>query len=154
MTHKPKSAAKKTSVRSKSFSGPVTVPDHASARAALQNDPSAVVIVRRAERDRSVSFLCPCGCGEALTLNVDLGAGRAWRLVVEKGELTLLPSVWRDTGCQSHFVVWRNRIWWFGFDESDDYPLWPARLRNELRTEWEHLRLRRDQSAISDGEDN
>ena len=28
--------------------------------------------------------------------------------------LTLFPSIWRDTGCKSHFVIWRNRILMFG----------------------------------------
>jgi len=32
-------------------------------------------------------------------------------------QLTLFPSVWRDTGCQSHFNIWRDRILIFGIGE-------------------------------------
>jgi hypothetical protein len=26
--------------------------------------------------------------------------------------VTLLPSVWRDSGCKSHFIVWHDTILW------------------------------------------
>lgn len=28
--------------------------------------------------------------------------------------MSLFPSVWRDTGCQSHYIIWRGRIYLFG----------------------------------------
>ena len=50
-------------------------------------------------------------------MNLDARAGKAWRLYQGPTTgLTLFPSVWRDTGCQSHFIIWRDRILLFGVD--------------------------------------
>ena len=29
----------------------------------------------------------------------------------------MYPSVWRTTGCKSHFIVWRSRIYWCDWHE-------------------------------------
>jgi hypothetical protein len=73
--------------------------------------PGEAVVVRRGV-DRSLTMLCPDGCGEMLTINLDRRAGPAWRLYMEGRGLSLYPSVWRNTGCLSHFIVWRSRIYW------------------------------------------
>lgn len=65
---------------------------------------------------RSIFFCCPDGCGERFNINLDPRAGKAWRLYETKQGLTLFPSVWRDTGCGSHFIVYRNHIIWCDFD--------------------------------------
>lgn len=58
---------------------------------------------------------CPCGCGERFPINLDPRSGPAWRAYnAEAGKLSLFPSVWRDTGCQSHYIIWRGRIYLFG----------------------------------------
>jgi hypothetical protein len=57
---------------------------------------------------------CPDGCGETLPINLDSRSGQAWRFVEKRGRITLRPSVWRDTGCHSHFVIWGSKIWLFG----------------------------------------
>lgn len=57
---------------------------------------------------------CPDGCGDALPINLDPRSGKAWRFVKKRGRITLYPSIWRDTGCQSHFVIWDSKIWLFG----------------------------------------
>lgn len=69
------------------------------------------VLVRRGV-DRSLTMLCPDGCGETLTVNLDRRSGPAWRLYVEGRAVSLFPSVWRNTGCCSHFIVWKSRIYW------------------------------------------
>ena len=58
---------------------------------------------------------CPCGCGEEVPVNLDPRAGKAWRMYrgLSTG-LSLFPSVWRDTGCQSHFIIWRDSILMIG----------------------------------------
>lgn len=73
--------------------------------------PGAAVLVRRGV-DRSLTMSCPDGCGEVLTVNLDGRSGPAWRLYLEKDSVSLYPSVWRHTGCKSHFIVWRSRIYW------------------------------------------
>jgi len=37
-----------------------------------------------------------------------------------KGAITIFPSVWRDTGCESHFILWKDQILLFG-NRNDDY---------------------------------
>jgi hypothetical protein len=68
-------------------------------------------LVRRG-RPRWLLIRCPDGCGEVIPLNLDRRAGPAWT-VDRRGEVwSLYPSVWRETGCESHFVIWRSQIWW------------------------------------------
>lgn len=74
------------------------------------------VLVRRGV-DRSLTMLCPDGCGETLTVNLDRRSGPAWRLYIEGQDVSLFPSVWRHTGCCSHFIVWRSRIYWCDWGE-------------------------------------
>lgn len=70
-----------------------------------------VALVTRG-RPRWLLIRCPDGCGEVIPVNLDQRAGPAWRLDRRSDEWSLYPSVWRETGCESHFVVWRGRIWW------------------------------------------
>jgi Family of unknown function (DUF6527) len=68
---------------------------------------------------------CPDGCGEDVTINLDRRAGKAWRLYQTAQMITVFPSVWRDTGCQSHFIVSRGRIFLFGpSGHEDDEDSW------------------------------
>ncbi|WIW50487.1 DUF6527 family protein (plasmid) [Bradyrhizobium sp. 62B] len=63
---------------------------------------------------------CPCGCGERFPINLDPRSGPAWRIYhVETGQMSLFPSVWRDSGCQSHYIVWRGRIYLFGSGDDE-----------------------------------
>jgi|SRR6267154_681817 len=81
--------------------------------------PGDAVLVQRGQ-PRWLLLKCPCGCGEDIPVNLDRRAGKAWRLYSEKKTgLTLFPSVWRDTGCGSHFIVWRNQILLFGTSEDE-----------------------------------
>lgn len=89
------------------------------ARMVVAGRPEHIEVVVRG-RPRAVVFQCPCGCGEVLSINVDAAAGRAWSAYWHGDSLSLLPSVWRTSGCQSHFVLWRNDVWWCG-DDADDH---------------------------------
>lgn len=72
--------------------------------------PGDTILVTRGT-PRWLLMRCPCGCGEEIPVNLDGRAGKAWRLYNSaKAGLTLFPSVWRDTGCRSHFILWRNQI--------------------------------------------
>jgi hypothetical protein len=74
-------------------------------------NPGQAVVVRRGV-NRSLTMICPDGCGETLTINLDGRAGPAWRLYLEGKSVSLFPSVWRNTGCRSHFILWKSRIYW------------------------------------------
>lgn len=73
--------------------------------------PGDLVVVHRGV-PRSVVIACPDGCGERLTVNLDDRAGPAWKLYEGSRGLTLYPSVWRDSGCGSHFIVWHDTVLW------------------------------------------
>jgi hypothetical protein len=79
--------------------------------------PGDAVLIERG-RPRLLLLACPCGCGEEYPINLDDRAGQAWRIYRKRGRgLTLFPSVWRDTGCGSHFIIWRDQILLFGQTE-------------------------------------
>lgn len=84
-------------------------------------EPGAAVLVVRGVV-RSIAIACPDGCGEQLTVNLDSRGGPAWRLYQEGNQVSLFPSVWRDTGCKSHFIVWRSRIYWCDRHDPMDAP--------------------------------
>ena len=43
--------------------------------------------------------------------------------------MTLFPSVWREGGCRSHFIVWRGHILWCDrFEDGNREPLYDASL--------------------------
>lgn len=78
--------------------------------------PGTAVTVRRGPL-RSIVISCPDGCGDILTINLDPRAGPAWRLYTDHHGASLFPSVWRDNGCESHFIIWRSRIYWCDWKE-------------------------------------
>jgi hypothetical protein len=58
---------------------------------------------------------CPCGCGAELPINLDARSTKAWRYYYRPDRgVSLFPSVWRDDGCGSHFIIWDDRIILFG----------------------------------------
>jgi Family of unknown function (DUF6527) len=61
----------------------------------------------------AAAMVCPCGCGEVIELNLLTQARPCWS-VQEHGDgtVSLVPSVWRQKGCKSHFVLRHGRINW------------------------------------------
>ncbi|WP_425607668.1 DUF6527 family protein [Pelagicoccus enzymogenes] len=61
----------------------------------------------------SLAFECPCGCREAIYLNLLKESRPAWNFEIRwfKG-LTINPSVWRKVGCRSHFFVRQGEVVW------------------------------------------
>jgi hypothetical protein len=50
---------------------------------------------------------------------LDERSGPAWRLYADSKGITLYPSIWRESGCKSHYIVWRDAIILFGQNEED-----------------------------------
>lgn len=99
---------------------------------ALLSSPGDVAIVHRA-CPRSVLISCPDGCNETLVINLDPRAGKAWRLDMRGGRPTLFPSIWRDGGCGSHFILWRGCILWCGrFEEGNIEPAYDELLEGRV----------------------
>lgn len=61
-----------------------------------------------------ISMLCPCGCGEKISLNTLPDDSPRWTLEEHDGVPSIRPSVWRRVGCRSHFFLRRGRIEWCG----------------------------------------
>jgi hypothetical protein len=76
----------------------------------LLESPGDAVLIERGI-PRWFLILCPCGCAETLQINLDRRSGPAWRLYAHPPHgISLFPSVWRETGCESHFIIWRDQI--------------------------------------------
>lgn len=74
---------------------------------------SAIYVVGEGVHLWSVAMLCPCGCGSTLQMSVMPEGRPRWRVDMhEDGTASLHPSVWRRTGCRSHFFVRRGHIRW------------------------------------------
>jgi Family of unknown function (DUF6527) len=89
----------------------------------MLRQPGDAALIERG-RPRVLVLLCPCGCGDQLSINLDRQAGPAWRMFREGNSVSLFPSIWRETGCESHFIVRKNRIYLFGRREDDESGEW------------------------------
>ena len=78
-----------------------------------------VVLVSRSGTDRWLVFRCPCGCGTELPINLDKRTGPAWKLYYPGSQASLYPSVWRESGCEAHFILSRGRVWLLGGSDDD-----------------------------------
>jgi Family of unknown function (DUF6527) len=104
--------------RAKTIRLQATVSMRREASGCLKVAGDAVLIERG--RPRLLLLLCPCGCGEEFPINLDPRAGPAWRLYRNRrAGISLFPSVWRESGCRSHYVIWGGKIYLFGRYESD-----------------------------------
>lgn len=99
--------------------------DEAASSLSLPGD--SALVVRGVPR--MLLMRCPCGCGDDLNINLDPRTGKAWRHYVRRGTLTLHPSYWRVDKCRSHFILWKNEIWWCTWDDDVDW-----RGESELET--------------------
>jgi hypothetical protein len=84
--------------------------------------PGDAVLIERG-RPRMLVLSCPCGCGEEFPINLDPRSGPAWQLYGSQKGVSVFPSVWRETGCRSHYIIWRDRILLFGTAEDEFAPL-------------------------------
>ena len=58
------------------------------------------------------ALLCPCGCGSSIQLPL-VGRRPRWKVNMHKnGYCSLTPSVWRTTGCKSHFFLVQGKVRW------------------------------------------
>jgi len=89
------------------------------ATASLVADGDAALVERGVPR--LLLLRCPCGCGDNLVLNLDRRSGPAWRLYRRGIALTVYPSYWRDTKCESHFILWNGRILWCDWSDNDSF---------------------------------
>lgn len=87
-----------------------TVEHHHEAVARLVHGGDTALVHRGC--DRSLVMSCPDGCGSVITINLDNRVGPAWRRYGSLDHISVFPSVWRETGCRAHFIVWRGTVDW------------------------------------------
>lgn len=64
------------------------------------------------------AMTCPCGCNETIQLNLLAGRRPKWSVSETPNyTVSLHPSVWRKSGCKSHFFFRNSEIIW-----CDDHP--------------------------------
>lgn len=80
------------------------MPDHIS--------PHTVYIVGENNFYWMAVLLCPCGCGDLIHLNLLKDAHPRWKFKIFKGLISISPSVWRTSGCKSHFFIRSGEIVW------------------------------------------
>lgn len=71
------------------------------------------VIVRSGGFTKWACFLCPCGCGERISLSLMREQRPSWRFTSDwLGRPSVSPSVWQTAGCYSHFWIRRGIVDW------------------------------------------
>lgn len=77
--------------------------------------PGMLSVVGEAGSYWCAAMACPCGCGARIHLSLVRTDTPHWSLAVDRaGRPTLYPSVWRTSGCRSHFFLRRGQIIWCG----------------------------------------
>lgn len=72
-----------------------------------------IVLAREDGEDWCVGMHCPCGCGDVIELLLILEAKPRWDISIDSRDRpSLAPSVWRKTGCKSHFWLRKGRVQW------------------------------------------
>ncbi len=76
---------------------------------------NSITVIAPGRRPKWALFRCPCGCGTVITLPLQSTHRPFWTLRKSKGgHATLRPSIWRDVGCLSHFILDDGRVYWCG----------------------------------------
>lgn len=72
-----------------------------------------VYIIGEKNHPWALAFECPCGCRKTVQLNVLKEAKPRWKFqVLAKNKIDISPSIWRTSGCKSHFFIRKGKIWW------------------------------------------
>lgn len=76
-------------------------------------EPRIVYLVGDAGDPWSAGLICPCGCREHIKISLIRNDRPRWRYRTHNDStVSLDPSIWRVTGCCSHFTMVRGRIRW------------------------------------------
>lgn len=74
---------------------------------------NSITVVVPGRRPKWAMFRCPCGCQTVITLPLQSTHRPYWIYRRSKeGRPTLQPSIWRDVGCLSHFILEDGRVYW------------------------------------------
>jgi hypothetical protein len=72
-----------------------------------------IYVVTRSGSHRWLLLMCPCGCGDRLSVNLMQTVSPHWRLTLKRGKASLSPSLWvTHEKCGSHFWLLNNGVYW------------------------------------------
>lgn len=72
-----------------------------------------VFVVKDGDEADTLIFKCPCGCNADIYLNLLKDAKPQWDYyLTNREEITVYPSIWRTTGCMSHFFIQKGKVVW------------------------------------------
>ncbi|WP_382327955.1 DUF6527 family protein [Hydrogenophaga sp. UC242_50] len=75
--------------------------------------PGFVYLIGEQPKPWSAQLICPCGCGDVITLSLIENDNPRWRHAIHPlGSISLWPSVWRTKGCRSHFYIKKGKVLW------------------------------------------
>ena len=78
-----------------------------------QLKPKTLYVVTEDDEPWHAEMICPCGCGKTLHMNLLLDERPVWQITEHNdGTSSLHPSVWRKTGCRSHFWFRKGQVVW------------------------------------------
>ena len=105
-----KTLKRRASKRQQSFRSVSHVGSMAEADAPIQK--GKLVIVGTRMTPKWLRFICPCGCGEIVALNLMRSHSPRWTISQSaNGKLSVFPSI-DSTTCHSHYWIRHNRIDW------------------------------------------
>ncbi len=60
-----------------------------------------------------LALKCPCGCHSLIQLNLLKDSNPCWSYkITAMKRISVSPSIWKTTGCKSHFFVRESKIIW------------------------------------------
>lgn len=71
-----------------------------------------IYIVQDGAESDALVFKCPCGCKKTIQLNLLTDARPCWSFSLQKGKITIYPSIRATGGCRSHFVIRKGTVVW------------------------------------------
>lgn len=120
------------------FANHITVNSQGLAREAALASATRLVLVER-NGFRTLHFQCPCGCSDIIAINLDPRVGPAWELRISQTRLSLRPSVWRTTGCKSHFVLSDDKVLWYSDKTQTSPDSWYKQFLAYLLSFWKRV---------------
>ena len=79
----------------------------------LKPKPNRLYVVGEAGNYWAAALICPCGCTDVIELNLLCQVRPCWKTQEHTdGSVSITPSVWRQSGCRSHFFLRRGAVEW------------------------------------------
>jgi len=77
-----------------------------------------LVLINKGNTFTWVRYICPCGCGELISLSLSSVISPYWSMAIsqeniKRPKITIRPSVYmRNTKCCSHYFITENKVIW------------------------------------------